>query len=74
MLDWVIIHACKETLKTSDYQLGLNQDTLHHSAHLLSMELFSTGSRVYTMLLEASQAFDQVNYVKLFACQVEYVP
>ena len=31
------------------------------------MKLFSTGSRVYTMLLEASQAFGRVNYVKLFA-------
>ena len=71
VLDWVIIHACKETLKTSDYQFGFKPG---HSTPQCTFVVNETiqyhlngGSRVYTMLLDASKAFDRVNYVKLFA-------
>ena len=70
VLDWVIIHSCKEALKTSDYQFGFKP------AHCTSQCTFvvnetiqyyvNGGSHVYTMLLDASQAFDRVNYIKLF--------
>ena len=69
-MDWVIIHSCKEALKTSDYQFGFKP------AHCTSQCTFvvnetiqyyvNGGSHVYTMLLDASQAFDRVNYIKLF--------
>ena len=70
VLDWVILRACKDVLRTTDYQFGFKPE---HSTTQCTFVVNETiqyylngGSYVYTMLLDASQAFDRVNYIQLF--------
>lgn len=70
ILDWVLLTKCNKALTTSDLQFGFKashstvlcnnvvRETLHYYAN--------HGSDVYSVLLDASKAFDRVEYVKLF--------
>ena len=66
----VVLHICKEVLQTSDYQFGVKPE---HSTSQCTFVVKETvqyylngGSSVYVMLLDASKAFDRVDYLKLF--------
>lgn len=70
ILDWVILHKCSDILITSDNQYGFKE---HSSTTQCTFSLMETvnyfktnNSDAYVLLLDASQAFDKVNYVKLF--------
>ena len=70
VLDWVILHTCSDALKTTHYQFGFKPDHATTQCTFVVKETIqyylNGGSQVYTMLLDASQAFDRVNYVTLF--------
>ena len=57
-------------LKCSDYQFGFRQNHSTTKCTFVMKEVIqyyrNKNSNVYLMLLDASQAFDQVDYVKLF--------
>ena len=70
VLDCVILNQNKMTLSTCDLQFGFKAK---HSTSLctfvideVTQHYLNNGSNVYIMLLDASQAFDRVNYCKLF--------
>ena len=70
ILDWVILHISKGVLRTSDYQFGFKSE---HSTSQCTFVVKETvqyylngGSSAYVMLLDASKAFDRVDYLKLF--------
>ena len=69
LFDYVIMHACNDYLYTSDMQFGFKPQ---HSTTMCSLvyhiinHYMSNNSNVYSCLLDASKAFDKVNYGKLF--------
>ena len=70
VLDKLILDKFANLLSTSDLQYGFKP---HHSTTQCTYVVKETiqyytdrGSSVYAMLLDASQAFDRVEYVKLF--------
>jgi hypothetical protein len=70
VLDWVVLNQNKKTLRTCDLQFGFKAK---HSTSLCTFVIdevmqhyLNNGSNTYIMLLDASQAFDRVNYCKLF--------
>ena len=69
-LDWVIINTCNGGFDTSDYKFGFKPE---HSTSYCTFVVKETvqyylngGSSIYVMLLDASKAFDRVDYVQLF--------
>ena len=70
VFDWVIMKKNKEILNTSDLQFGFkpNHSTTQSTFVIdeVTQHYINNGSDVYVMLLDASQAFDRVNYCKLF--------
>ena len=59
-----------EALKTSDLQFGFKAKSSTTMCTFMVSETIeyykSKGSNVHVMLLDASKAFDRVNYIKLF--------
>ena len=70
LFDKIILHKYSDVFTTSDMQFGFKE---HSSTTKCTFALTETvnyfrknKSNVYVMLLDATKAFDKVNYVKLF--------
>ena len=70
LLETVIMNKQTEALKTSDLQFGFKAKSSTTMCTFMVSETIeyykSKGSSVHVMLLDASKAFDRVNYIKLF--------
>ena len=70
LLDIIIKNQQTDKLKTSDLQFGFKEKsstTMCTFTVLNTIEYYkSKGSNVHVLLLDASKAFDRVNYIKLF--------
>ena len=70
LLDTVILNRETEALGTSDLQFGFKEKSSTTMCTFMVLETIayykSKGSRVHMVLLDASKAFDRVNYIKLF--------
>ena len=70
LLDIVIRNKQTDALKTSDLQFGFKEKsstTTCTFAVLETIEYYKkNGSNIHVLLLDASKAFDRVNYIKLF--------
>ena len=70
VLDNVIITAHKEVLSTCDMQFGFKKGHSTTQCTFNVEEIIkyynNSNSSVYVMMLDASQAFDRINYVQLF--------
>ncbi len=70
LLDVVILIKEKGSLCTSDLQYGFKQGSSTNLCTAMLQETISyyvhNGSNVYGLMLDASKAFDHVNYCKLF--------
>ena len=71
LFDYVIIDICGDSLSTSDMQYGYKNN---HSTTMCTVILkevihhyINGNSNVYCCLLDASKAFDKINYGKLFS-------
>ena len=70
LLETVILNKQTDALKTSDLQFGFKEKSSTTMCTFMVLETIeyykSKGSNVHVMLLDASKAFDRVNYIKLF--------
>jgi hypothetical protein len=70
ILDRIIMNRFSGSLYSKDFQFGFKQSHSTVQCTLVIDEVSkyytSNGGEIYIMLLDASQAFDRVNYVKLF--------
>jgi hypothetical protein len=70
LIDNVILNTNKHIFQTSDMQFGFKPKHSTTQCTFVFNEVVNyynhNGSDVYTMLLDASKAFDRVEYVKLF--------
>ena len=70
IFDSVLLEQNSELFQTSDLQFGYKQDHSTTQCTFVAMETVNYylqgGSNVYSVLLDASKAFDRVEYVKLF--------
>ena len=70
LLETVILKQQEDALKTSDLQFGFKAKSSTTMCAFMVLETIEyykrNGSNVHVMLLDASKAFDRVNYVKLF--------
>ena len=70
LLETVIMNKQTEALKTSDLQFGFKAKSSTTMCTFMVSETIeyykSKGSSVHVMLLDASKAFDRVNYIKMF--------
>ena len=70
LLDWIILDRNKESLSTNELQFGFKRDSSTSKCTFALMECVNhfrkNNSNAYVLLLDASKAFDRVNYVKLF--------
>jgi hypothetical protein len=70
ILDRIIMNRFSGSLYSNDFQFGFKQSHSTVQCTLVIDEVSkyytSNGGEIYIMLLDASQAFDRVNYVKLF--------
>ena len=70
LLDIVIRNMQTKALKTSDLQFGFKEKSSTSMCTFAVVETIeyykSNGSNVHVLLLDASKAFDRVNYIKLF--------
>ena len=70
LLDYVLIALIKDKLSTSQLQCAYKKDYSTTLCTFMVMETIqyycSRGSNVYALLLDATKAFDKVNYNKLF--------
>ena len=71
LFDYVLIDICGDSLSTSDMQYGSKNN---HSTTMCTVILkevihhyINGNSNVYCCLLDASRAFDKINYGKLFS-------
>ena len=71
IIDLIILDKYESVLKTSDYQFGFKKKHSTSQCTYVVQEVIqyykNGGSNVNAMLLDASKAFDCVNYVKLFS-------
>ena len=69
-LDWVILLKEKNALNSSELQFGFKEGTSTTQCTYVLLETVNYfnyhGSNVYTLLLDATKAFDRVHYCKLF--------
>ena len=70
ILDIVILNQQSDKLKTSDLQFGFKEKSSTTMCTFMALETIeyykSKNSNVHVLLLDASKAFDRVNYIKLF--------
>ena len=70
LLETVIMNKQTDALKTSELQFGFKEKSSTTMCTFMVLETIeyykSKGSNVHVMLLDASKAFDRVNYIKLF--------
>ena len=70
LLETIILNKQTDALKTSDLQFGFKEKSSTTMCTFMVLETIeyykSKGSNVHVMLLDASKAFDRVNYIKLF--------
>ena len=70
IMDIVIQKQQSESLNTSDLQFGFKEKSSTSMCTFMVLETIeyyrSKGSNVHALLLDASKAFDRVNYIKLF--------
>ena len=70
VLDWVILLSSGDALRTSDAQFGFKPKHSTSQCTFVAKETIQYyvkgGSSVYVMLLDASKAFDRIEYLKLF--------
>ena len=70
ILDLVILNQQAEKLKTSDLQFGFKEKSSTTMCTFMAQETIeyytNKGSNVHALLLDASKAFDRVDYIKLF--------
>ena len=70
LLDKVILDEQKDALETSDLQFGYKEKLSTTMCSFMVLETIeyykSKGSNVHVLLLDASKAFDRVDYIKLF--------
>ena len=70
LLDVVIRNKQTDALKASDLQFGFKEKSSTSMCTFAVVETIeyykSNGSNVHVLLLDASKAFDRVNYIKLF--------
>ena len=69
IFDWVMMIKSTDALKTSDLQFGFKpqRSTAKGFALMETVNYFQQNiSDVYVLLLDATKAFDKVNYVKRF--------
>jgi hypothetical protein len=73
--DMLIIDICHQQLKTSDMQFGFKSKHSTIMCTAVYLEIISyylnRNSNVYSCLLDASKAFDRVNYGKLFRILID---
>ena len=70
MLDIVILNRQADALETSELQFGFKEKSSTTMCTFMVLETIayykSRGSKVHIVLLDASKAFDRVDYIKLF--------
>ena len=70
LLEVIILNQQEDALKTSDLQFGFKAKSSTTMCTFMALETIEyymrNGSNVHVMLLDASKAFDRVNYIKLF--------
>ena len=70
LLDVIILHEENDKLCTNDLQFGFKKESSTSLCTAMIQETVSyyvhNGSNVYGLMLDASKAFDRVNYCKLF--------
>ena len=70
LLETIILNKQTDALKTSELQFGFKEKSSTTMCTFMVLETIeyykSKGSNVHVMLLDASKAFDRVNYIKLF--------
>ena len=70
LLDIVILNQQAVKLKTSDQQFGFKEKSSTTMCTFVALETIehykSNGGHVHTLLLDASKAFDRVDYIKMF--------
>ncbi len=70
IFDWVLLIKEKNVLNSSDLQFGFKQHVSTTYCTFVATEIISyhnfNRSDVYTVLLDATKAFDRVNLCKLF--------
>ena len=75
IFDWVLLGKNSDQFKTNDLQFGFkpNSSTSHCTFAVMETVNYFTqhNSDAYVLLLDASKAFDKVNYIKLFNLLIE---
>ena len=70
ILDIIILNQQKEKLSTSDLQFGFKEKLSTTMCTFMALETIerytNNGNDVHVVLLDASKAFDRVDYLKLF--------
>ena len=70
ILDIIILNQQKDKLKTSSLQFGFKKKSSTTMCTFMALETIeryqSNGNEVHVLLLDASKAFDRVDYIKLF--------
>ena len=74
VFDWIILNKQSSVFETCDLQFGFKakSSTSKCSFALMETNYFqSNNSEVHVLLLDATRAFDRVNYVKLFQLLID---
>ena len=75
VFDYETMYLCDDFVYTSEMQFGFKQNYSTVLCSLMYNEVVSNylqnGSNVYSCLLDASKAFDRINFGKLFAILIE---
>ena len=78
LLDKVILKKEEEKLRTSNLQFGFKSCISSHMAVSVVQETVdyytNQGNTVYGLALDASKAFDRVEFYKLFQCLITRIP
>ena len=75
VFDWIILNKQSSVFETCDLQFGFKAKSSTSKCSFALMETInyfqSNNSEVYVLLLDATRAFDRVNYVKLFQLLID---
>ena len=77
LVDLIIIDAQADVLRSSNLQFGFKQGTSTTQCTFVATEVINyylnNKSNVYSLFLDASKAFDRVNYVKIFSLLITFL-